>query len=589
MLTSSHPASPITTNSTYLSLNTTFWKPSTTLWSSVVTMAPLGLRTSSARPIICLASFVTSVLLTASTSLIIVDISTGTIDLPFWRGIAIAAVILGFFALLFITILTVLVAFVTKQWTHRWLLPWFAAILVVMAASLSIVALVLKKTTSTTGPHASIFKSNVSVDLQLALWTLATIAELVFYILISIHWNYAERRVSFVQVEEKTTRRRTPPAIPEPPPTSLRMIAPPYALPEAGMPAPEFDVSEESKRRRSKAESRGSWRDSIHQVLHPRTSQNRLLTSSRSSFSRDSSVLSDTRSIATTFQSDGFDNWDTSNVDVSLREALAPTIPTRGRALETIPGSRPSSPGKPLEGPFKDSSPDSPASSILERPTTALSRHERPPTAQSTYSKRTFIPQSRPGSPDYPEPNESHIHPLFRSDSPTPPPATTPGTIVTAHSSGGQVIPQPPPRSASRMSGRISHVGSRNPSPATTYRAPRDSRNLSPATTYRAPRDHSLSDFRSTFRPSYELDAEPPSESRTGTMTSMSTFTGTLIGTVSEKSVSNTPERSRDTSPVPMTPRRVMTPPIPEFILSASRERLSSKSVETLKTLKKYG
>ena len=348
------------------------------------------------------------------------------------------------------------------------------------------------------------------------------------------------------------------------------------------MPAPAFDVSEEAKRRRLKAENRGSWRDSIHQVLHPRSSQNRLITSSRSSLSRDSSVLSDTRSIATTLQSDGFDNWDTSTVDLSLREALAPIIPTRGRTLETIPGSRPSSPGKPLEGPFKDSFSDSPASSILERPTTALSRHERPPTAQSTYSKRTFIPQSRPGSPDI---SELHIHPLFRSDSPTPPPATTPGTIVTAHSSGGQVIPQPPLRSASRMSGRISHAEPRNPSPATTYRATRDSRNPSPATTYRAPRDHSLSDLRSTlaFRPNSETDEEP-TESRTGTMTSMSTYTGALIGTTSQNSVMSTPNRSRDSSPT-RTMGRPMTPPIPEFILSASRERLSSKSVETLKSL----
>lgn len=36
--------------------------------------------------------------------------------------------------------------------------------------------------------------------------------------------------------------------------------------------------------------------------------------------------------------------------------------------------------------------------------------------------------------------NESHIHPLFRTDSSTPPPATTPGTIVTAAPGAGKVI-----------------------------------------------------------------------------------------------------------------------------------------------------
>lgn len=36
--------------------------------------------------------------------------------------------------------------------------------------------------------------------------------------------------------------------------------------------------------------------------------------------------------------------------------------------------------------------------------------------------------------------NELHIHPLFRSDSPTPPPAASPGTVVLAAPNAGQVI-----------------------------------------------------------------------------------------------------------------------------------------------------
>lgn len=636
MLKPSHLATPATTKPTSLSLNTTFWNSSSTLWSSVATMAPMGLRTSSSRPIICGASFVTFTFLSASTVLFVVDVAAAKVKLlPFWKGITVAGFVLDVVALASIIALTILGAFVRKQWTSRWLLPWLAAILVVMASSLSIVSLVMKKTVVKTGSHPSSIKSPISVDLQIALWTLATVAELVFFILISIHWSRAERRVSFI-TEKPITTRKTPP-IPEPPPTPLRMIAPPYALPETGMPAPDFDISEEAKKRRSK-DSRGSWRDSIHQALSTRTSQNRLLpTSRRSSFSRDSSVLSsDTRSVSTSLEHESFDNWDTSNVNTSLREALAPIIPTRGRALETIPGSRPSSPGKPLEGPFQDAQDmsDSPASSIMERPTTALShRHERPATAQSNYSKRTFIPPASPraGSPDI---SESHIHPLFRSDSPTPPPAATPGTMVIAHTNGGQVMPQPPLRSASRISSRVSRQGSRNPSPATTYRAPRDSRNASPATTYRAPRDSRnvspvdtfriprtrsveprpsyspIAEHTSTFnfRPNSEIDttesqsySQPQSrnrsrsgtltslsEDRCETMTSMSTYTGSsFIGSVHERSVFNTPtERSRDTSP---SPSRPMTPPIPEFILSASRERLSSKSVETLKSLRGGG
>lgn len=618
MVKPSHLATPATTKSTPLSLHTTLWNSSSTIWSSVVTMAPMGLRTSSSRPIICGASFVTFVLLSASTLLLVVDVATADVKLSFWKGIAVAAIILGLLTLVSIVALTVLGAFVLKQWTYRWLLPWLAAILVVMASSLSIVSLVLKKTVVDT-EH---FKSTVSVDVQLALWSVATVAELVFYILISIHWNVAERSVSFV-AEKPTTTRKTPP-VPQPPPTQLRMIAPPYALPETGKPAPDFDTSDEAKRRRSK-DSRALWRDSVHHVLHTRTSQNRLLSSSRrSSFSRDSSVLSnDTHSVATSLGHDSFDNWDTSNIDTSLREALAPTIPTRGRTLETIPGSRPSSPGKPLEGPFKEAQDlsDSPASSIVERPTTGLShRHERPATAQSNYSKRTFIPPASPRarSPDI---SESHIHPLFRSDSPTPPPAATPGTVVVAHTNGGQTMPQPPLRSASRVSGRISRPGSRNPSPATTYRASRDDRNVSPADTFRGPRNRSIeprpsyssiAEHGSTFNfhPNSDMDTTPEPQShsqpqsrnrsRSGTLTSLcesrsetmtslsSTYNGSpFIGgsSLNERSVFNTPtERSRDSSP-----SRPMTPPIPEFILSASRERLSSKSVETLKSLRGGG
>ena len=48
--------------------------------------------------------------------------------------------------------------------------------------------------------------------------------------------------------------------------------------------------------------------------------------------------------------------------------------------------------------------------------------------------------------------NEAHIHPLFRSDSPTPPPLATPGTSVVASPIAGQVIsPRPSLRSLNRM------------------------------------------------------------------------------------------------------------------------------------------
>lgn len=138
-------------------------------------------------------------------------------------------------------------------------------------------------------------------------------------------------------------------------------------------------------------------------------------------------------------------------------------------------------------------------------------------------------------------------------------------------------MPQPPARSASRMSGRtVSRAGSRAPSPATTFRAARDHSLDS------RPSISSIAEVRSTFGFKPEIEIEEP-ESRSETMTSISTYTGTLVGTRSEKSVMSTPNRSRSVSPA--ANGRPMTPPIPEFILSASREKLSSKSSrETLKS-----
>ncbi|CRK41673.1 hypothetical protein BN1708_016888 [Verticillium longisporum] len=43
-------------------------------------------------------------------------------------------------------------------------------------------------------------------------------------------------------------------------------------------------------------------------------------------------------------------------------------------------------------------------------------------------------------SPELEGPGEANIHPLFRSDSPVPPPNVTPGTVVVASPNAGQVI-----------------------------------------------------------------------------------------------------------------------------------------------------
>lgn len=127
---------------------------------------------------------------------------------------------------------------------------------------------------------------------------------------------------------------------------------------------------------------------------------------------------------------DAFDTWDTSSVDTNNRqvvmEATTPPQKTQGHFLETIPGSptpsRGSDPGHemPLEPP----------------------RIRRRSRSFSPVSLRREQLHSQALMSDLPEPSlsESHIHPLFRSDSPEPPPMATPGTVVVASPIAGQVI-----------------------------------------------------------------------------------------------------------------------------------------------------
>lgn len=68
----------------------------------------------------------------------------------------------------------------------------------------------------------------------------------------------------------------------------------------------------------------------------------------------------------------------------------------------------------------------------------------QPPPPAARQRSRSFSPVGArlPQRPESPmgSTDELHIHPLFRSDSPTPPPAATPGTVVTASPDAGKVI-----------------------------------------------------------------------------------------------------------------------------------------------------
>ncbi|MCJ1373560.1 hypothetical protein MMC20_004788 [Loxospora ochrophaea] len=187
------------------------------------------------------------------------------------------------------------------------------------------------------------------------------------------------------------------------------------------------------------SDTASSLRSSLSIAIRPSNSRTKLV-SRQKSFPRDSSSQHssfDTSARSRPSQdSYGFDTWDTSSVPEQLRETILRSSPvTREPNLSPIPGSRSPSPAKALEGPFFFPSPSPPASPAKKSPGPNFSR---PSSArQRSFSNEDYFSRRRSRSAPG---NEDHIHPLFRTNSPSPAPGATPGTIVTAAPIAGHMI-----------------------------------------------------------------------------------------------------------------------------------------------------
>jgi hypothetical protein len=246
------------------------------------------------------------------------------------------------------------------------------------------------------------------------------------------------------------------------------------ASPLAGLPSPTFSSRS--------SQSLKSWRDSLHQVVRPVTSRTKLI--GRSSLTRDSrSVYSDAQSTDNASHYDGFDTWDTSSVDAAARDAVL-AAPSRGTALEPIPGSRPASPARALDGPFPLED-DEDFERVLSPP-------------------RLMPDTSRPPSPVV---SEANIHPLFRTESPIPPPAITPGTSIEAAPMAQMIAC--PARAYSRMR---SNSRTASPSPLVHARSFHD-RAISPQRSSRSPSPSSRPPSRGMTPPipDFVLNSSPRS------------------------------------------------------------------------------
>ncbi|KAF3769879.1 hypothetical protein M406DRAFT_247936 [Cryphonectria parasitica EP155] len=278
-------------------------------------------------------------------------------------------------------------------------------------------------------------------------------------------------------------------------------------------------------------------------AVRPITSRNRLISGSgrsQRSVRRAASIESmdnRARSIATI---DSFDSWDTSGVDAQCRQTVleSGSSPLAGtRFLETIPASpttsRCPSPGTPLD-----------LDSDLEAPWRVARRSRSFSPAGSARSELPAPPPKR-GLTQHTSASESHIHPLFRSDSPTPAPLASPGTIVIAAPQAGWVISDRQSiRSLRRMrSGSLPAVSS-----PLTLSGSSDSFNMASSKTLSAASDES------SLEPAEEEEEDDDDEKR------------------QEADV----------------PEREITPPIPDFILNAG-SRTSLVGYQVRKTESREG
>ncbi|KAF2462334.1 hypothetical protein BDY21DRAFT_368403 [Lineolata rhizophorae] len=355
---------------------------------------------------------------------------------------------------------------------------------------------------------------------------------------------------------------------------SLTILTPPFGSNVRTIPSPTLSTSS--------AQSMKSWRFSLQHVVHPISSRAKLVQ--RSGTAASSFVARDSKSISTettgSFDApsqehhDAFDSWDTSSVDPQNRDAVLQSTagsPYQRTPLEPIPGSRPVSPARALDGPFPAQ--DDPASPTTPTPTAAtagtstkalelldddgepfptptrpFAAAERataaPPSSSSAACSRSVsqASSSRPGSSSptattaataVPSPvDESHIHPLFRRDSPTPPPVATARTVVTASPFSGTPIHRPFSRAGGAGGGGGGGVGA----PGVKSRS--QSRAASPS---------------------------PLAKSAAGS------FESERVGGVAARE-GHDEERGRSLAPQVPVERPITPPmPIPEFVLGASQ------------------
>lgn len=313
--------------------------------------------------------------------------------------------------------------------------------------------------------------------------------------------------------------------------------------------------------------------------------------------------------------STAFDRYDTSNIDSDVRKTvMSSTPPVTRSGLETIPGSRPNSPGDTLNN--EVILPTSPKiqHQALATPEKAKSgtssNNTTPPNSKSppNFSRPTSRNKHQPtmsgsGTPHpmrSPRPAASMtdlIHPLFRPDSPSPPLILTSGTMVTASPLANQPIT---PKTLSRL--RSSSDLHRKPSQFNIPAIP--NKLISSATTLSSPSTPSTGQWR-VMPP---IESPPPSglRQRSKSHASIIQRPNSTAGSTAV-SISNSESRDEFDAATPLaSPRRTadgdtmiigspgpsiieedeLPPILPGFVLSAG-SRMSLVGYGKRKSVKK--
>ncbi|MCJ1260174.1 hypothetical protein MMC22_000033 [Lobaria immixta] len=258
--------------------------------------------------------------------------------------------------------------------------------------------------------HILGLKSASFLIVALAIWMSAVLSQIIFYVwLVLTGIPKSSPEQPHTTDDSQALQEMAEPIRPETATTNQSTQF--HELPISTSSPPSVAASEESS----------SLRSSFSTVQRPTNSKTRLLMRQHS-FPRPSKRSTDSPSQERASQDSGFDSWDTSEVAPHIRETVLQSSPNiRGKPLkplEPIPGSRSPSPAKALEGPFF-------------------------PQPESLSPPPSPLPQpsfSRPASRQRSASSEDHIHPLFRTCSPSPPPTASSGTILTAAPLAGQLI-----------------------------------------------------------------------------------------------------------------------------------------------------